>query len=1045
MTRNRNSNKIKPKSLWLTILICVLCLSMSMFFVACKNSNDNTSSTDKTYTKIEDDTADIKNGSFEYGTADVANKDFPQASPTNWTLTVDNSATVTSVSSGIVKTSQDAWDLYISKLYDNASFLHYAQQKYNIDMAQIREDNDNDSAKVKDYIIKEYLADGKGNFDNPKTPVGSEGNKILAINNYRSSSFYGFGTAQKATSAITLTLEKNSFAVIQVKVKTVGLSGDNMSGANIRLINKFNSVNQGEFGIYGIDTQKSSVEKDSNGWATYKIYVKSDASYDCTIQVVLGLGFGNGSSNAKDYTQGTAYFDEVTYTKLTELPTGVDMSAATKLTYESDSAQNEYYVNAYNSNQFAYDMSLNTGSNYFNQLVLNNVDVNAHFTSSDDGNGGKITSQTLFGAQSNIGDLAIDGNAFSLKNIKNASVSIKIQSSKFSIPTESYVYVSFKIKNNLSEFDRNGISVYAYDVNGKGDIPTSILSTTTVGEDTECTVMVKNEFTEGANKDFYLMIIVGPKSVKSTPAMKQYATGDVEFFNFRLATGLTYQYIKNSNPQIETANYDFYSLFSAKANATVTLYNGQEKPNADTEDNTYNLSVSPSDVGKIQNKPANVKDFLGVATDHVYVGGDKFNANTRSGDGDTSGNVAGLINTKYLDTYTIANLKTNLNYNGTKPSQPIVIYNNVSDSYGFLGNPITVASSAYAKISVKVRVTGDAKAYVYLIDVSQAVKDVLSLTYTENTDEYGLTVNNGQSKTQKLSFEGITSDMMDENGWLTLNFYVAAGATAKEFRLELWNGSRDGLNKSQGFVFYSIDGFNEGEAFTSVTATNGFTEVSKWENTFTATDSVLKDKNSDVLSSALYLRQLDDTEKKYNKENANDASKLISYTPNYIWVKTADTCYAVYNTVDPVAVNPYNKVEDEESSGSGCAAQSDPSTFWLSFSSILLAVVLVLAIVMLIVKNVRRKRKANKNDAKSHFNVNSRYSNKNKAKTKKNSEKTESKTEEDDYIQPEEDNQPEIDQAEVDEPEQETNQTEQTLDEYIYGDVQDFGDNETNE
>ena len=129
-----------------------------------------------------------------------------------------------------------------------------------------------------------------------------------------------------------------------------------------------------------------------------------------------------------------------------------------------------------------------------------------------------------------------------------------------------------------------------------------------------------------------------------------------------------------------------------------------------------------------------------------------------------------------------------------------------------------------------------------------------------------------------------------------------------------------------------------------------------------------------------------------------------------------------------------NESEDETEE-SGCTAQTDPSSFWLSFSSILLGVVLVLAILMLFIKNYRRRRKANASDAKSHFTVTSRTRN---VKSAKAQNKEELPVEEPEEIFEEAF---EDDNAEVSE---ETQETEQTLDDYVYGNVQDFGETETN-
>jgi flagellar biosynthesis/type III secretory pathway M-ring protein FliF/YscJ len=141
--------------------------------------------------------------------------------------------------------------------------------------------------------------------------------------------------------------------------------------------------------------------------------------------------------------------------------------------------------------------------------------------------------------------------------------------------------------------------------------------------------------------------------------------------------------------------------------------------------------------------------------------------------------------------------------------------------------------------------------------------------------------------------------------------------------------------------------------------------------------------------------------------------------------------YAVFNTIDPVEVDPYANAEEETEEESGCTAKTDPSSFWLSFSSILLGVALVFAILMLVVKNIRRRRKANASDAKSHFKVTSRVSSKKDAKKEVKTVKVE---------EPEE-----VEQEIIEEEVVESEEKEEALDDYVYGDVQDFGENDNNE
>jgi hypothetical protein len=249
----------------------------------------------------------------------------------------------------------------------------------------------------------------------------------------------------------------------------------------------------------------------------------------------------------------------------------------------------------------------------------------------------------------------------------------------------------------------------------------------------------------------------------------------------------------------------------------------------------------------------------------------------------------------------------------------------------------------------------------------------------------------------------------------------------------MWNGSRDGLAPSSGYVF-----FDKLEVKTS----NAFTESNTWEGAFDTQKHPLFNVVNGQLSAedqlVAYKRPLTATEIQFNDEYKNSTEyDQIKYNENYIWAKTSTLVYAIYNTIDPVVVDPYNKVTADEEEASDCTAKSDPATFWLSFSSILLGVVLVLAIIALFVKIHLRKRNANKSDAKSHYKVTSRIRSQRNINKKKD-EDLEEMLDYKDSIDSE------LTQEEVEQNEEsEVSEEEQNLDEYVYGEViEDFADNE---
>ena len=1004
MTRKSKLNTTKSRSIF--ALAVSLMLSCILLLCTACGSTDN-SDKDKDYSKTENDTAIITNGSFEYGTTSFDLDDYPQTSSiSGWSgIATENSSDASKVSSGVVNTTDDAWKELVKTLYKDSDFKKYAENKWTIT-------GETDEEKQASILT---------NFPSPKTHDG-ESKKVLMLNNYTNYYKDGSGTAQKTTSSTTVTLEKGEFGKLSVWVKTANLQDidGNKGGANIRLINTFNSSSQADYAIYGIDTNGVT---DNNGWKQYTIYIKGDANYNTTFKVVLGLGFGNGKKVDSDWTEGTAFFDDVVFEEIDEVTytSGINGLTESKMNYNG---KDDIYSDASTDSSFAYDMTFTTPATYFESKDLSAFEV--AFTTSTTGNtngyDGDLTDDDLT-------DAPVANKTADQIEITLDKASVTVTTPEYSVEKENYNYVSFAIKNELGDLDVSGITVYVIDFKGDVKNVTSALTFTEDGEEKVCGIMIKNNFEDGNARTYKLQIVIGPTNIDDRTA-DNYANGTVIISDFKIAKGLSYQYVKDAsgNPtDDETENYKFYSFYSGIADKSVALYAGNNADYSETTNNeTFTLSPSPSSYGKIVKGPVNVNGYLGIETNSSYLKHDNPNhtIDKRSGAGD-NGNYAGLINTKYIAGYTqdvkdiigtsldglyINNADTNKNV------QPLMIYNATAGAYGYIGKTLTVSPSSYAKVSVDIRIIGDAKAYIYLVDAFGNTKNVMTFdAFKVNTNGYDYVTDGKDVSSKQLAFE-LSADNMDGKDWVTATFYIATGATEKKFRLEVWNGGRDGATEtaSQGLVYFNNISVSTSGAFSEYAETDG----NYWTGTFNNSSSVLNGLTP--TESELYKRVLDETEIAFNKEYSD---KAVAYKAKYVWVKSDDVIYAVYNSLNPVVVNPYDSITEEDDE-SGCTAKTDPSTFWLSFSTILLGVALALAIIMLIVKNVVRKRKANASDAKSHFKVTSRVSNKKEAKKDVKVEKAE-------------------EQEQVPESaETESEEKEEVLDDYVYGDVQDFGENE---
>ncbi len=964
---------LKTKFILVLALVLVVCSTL-FGFVAC--SDDDSESTYKeptySYTQDEEKNEVIFNKNFDKDSQKISADQFPY-SASNWTKGVDNSAKTSEVNSGVIGITEKNWDALIEKLLKDNDFVKYLEN----------------NGKSKETVDELFVNPGKAGSDD----------YVYMLNNYLASKNDGLGTAQKLTSASKITLEKGKIAKISVAVKTANIVGYNDGqGANIRLINTVASKTQAEFQVSNIIS--------NDAWTTYELYVKSDANYESTITLVLGLGFGSGANSYTHTTEGTAYFDNVSYEVLDDY----DVSAITKsgaLNYASEDA---IKLNAESDTKFFYDMTV-VGNASLVYTPVNFTTDDAHL---------RLTTSNIAGVEPK-GDVDFTNSTAQIikATLNKSSASIKIDNNgaDFELEHGKFTLISFDILNNLSKFGSTDITVDLYEKNGETYVKRASVATfSTASEDvSNCKILVKNNF-ESGTRQFYLDVVIGPINISNDINSFDYASGNVEISNLTTMT----ETVRDSDAE----DYQLFNLYTSSPSATVNLYAGYASDyTEETEsDPNYNLQITPGSVGEIASYPVSVKGYAGITTDSAYISGASdatASINERVGSG-LNGSYAGLINTKYLASYTgfgtESELKTALSLDTLeledgKYLQPLMIYNKTADRYGFVGDTISVSSSDYASVIVRIRVDGDAKAFIYLVDTSMAEKDVLTFDGLETNNEYKFV---------------ITNDDMANDGWLDVKFYIATGETAKNFRVEVWNGGRTTEeDASSGYVFINSISTNKASAFT---------EPSRYEDAFTSSSSPLGSiSKGDVITYKLHTRELSELEEQFNEDYPDEK---IEYRQNYIWLTTKSIIYSSFNTIDPVANDPYADKDTSTDSDSGCSAESDPSTFWLSFSSILLGVVLVVAIIALIAKKAILKYRANKSDAKIHYNVSSR------AKALKDVERKKRiavQKEEDEEVEQIEETE-EIVQENLVENETTTEQSNETLDDYVYGEVQDFGD-----
>lgn len=1027
MARKNIFNNSKSKLILILMMVAVLCFSL--FFVAC-NNDESSSKTDRpTYSHTEVDDGKISNPNFVLGTYNMEAKSYPKTSPTGWSRSKDSNGNIiqSSAQSGVVNVSADAWTGLLNNLYTNDAVLSYVLYVNDTDIDTVKADmkannkyNKNNDAHyvpsetdLKSYIVENYF---EKEFINPEKHDGATDNAVYMLNNYRSKTNIGLGTSQKITSSSAIALEKGSYAKISVWIKTANISAlNNDYGANIRIVSTFNSESQADYVIKNIDT--------ANTWMQYTIYVEADDHFDTTVKLALGLGY-----DINGLTEGTVYFDDVVFEEIDKDAYLSAVSSANKTNFNYAQEKLEP-ISANLNTTFAYSLKLNN-----DYLKDANTSLNVTYTTSNTGASANRFEDSTF-SQSVVSDVVSPyGNNVKVNKIqlKNTGVTMTYTGFK-NVDCGEYSYVSFYIKNQLSSFGSSNISVNVYDVlSGKKDIITRDVTTvSTIGEEWQHVgIVIKNNFvkdndsstTADVARSYKIEIVAGPTNVSEAVYKDNFASGEIYISSPVYASGTLYSSKDKAEKANDVDNYNLFSLYSDIADGSVALYAGLSADyTAEKEHNHYSFSVAPSDAGSIITHPAVANGYQGIVSNHIYVKeGDNLETEINTRVNGENGSYAGLINNKYNYSSILSGLNQALNFKATeheKYIQPLMIYNKTADNYGFIGTSNTIAEKSYAKVSVTLRVCDQATANIYLVNTT--VKEKSVVTFNNFVDN-----NNVEHKAENMQLHlTVNNSMMDYSGWVTVDFYIATGASSQDFRVEIWNGTRDASTPSQGYIFVKD---------VAITTSSAFTEASRIEDTFTVsgnplyTEEITNGESIDELIS--FERKLTDTEIKYNSEQKNSEDK-ISYRENYVWAKNDTMIYAVYNTIDPVEIDPYaNQEESEEETSSGCTAETDPSTFWLSFSSILLAVALVAAMIMLVIKTVLRRRKANASDAKSHYTITSR--------TKK--QKKDKKVEKQEIIVEE----PEEIEEEVTE---DTEQSEENKEEsYVYGDVQVFGEEDKN-
>lgn len=411
-TKNRKRRMV-------TALATAFVLSASVFtFAAC----DDETKTEEKNTTTKTDTCAIANGDFEYFTDDNQLKLI--VSPSGWTKANGtdkngNTASTSSVTSGIVDTDKTLWDSLTVKnankvdgftdwtadVPDVKKAMSAAEKQWDDmtindrlyfydlldDAIDKYNDKNSDSLSMSDFAkYSDYTYgisyDDVPDCENPGTHDGKEDNSgVLMIHNHRSTDNYG--TAQKYTSSTTVTLEAGTAAELSLWVKTAdltynkdGLEAKGNRGAYIGVTHTVGGTTLDQMQIKNINTEGVT---ENNGWVEYTVYLRACSYASSNFTVVLGLGQGS-SDNSFEYVDGYAFFDDVDYTVISDeaYETATEGLGGAYKCEATDLASKKLFATDKSEYKTQTVYALDLGGNNYTPLTLSgNATVNTGLTS----------------------------------------------------------------------------------------------------------------------------------------------------------------------------------------------------------------------------------------------------------------------------------------------------------------------------------------------------------------------------------------------------------------------------------------------------------------------------------------------------------------------------------------------------------------------------------------------------------------------------------------------------------------------------------------
>lgn len=769
----------------------LLALSLSLLMVSsvaalagCNDDSTSSSSSSSSSSAASAKTNSlITNASFE--TFDTNNgKNLISKTVSGWTRATISNLT-SNTASGVISTSDDRWkDLTTSIFEDDYDYSTLsttdAKAKWSTMTAKDKilfmeawEDaNPDDDIEDELDFITSYNVDSEDlpTCENPgvATESATDDNVLMIHNAYDWNNYKELGTAQKFTSSSTVTVPAGTAAKFSVWVKTSDLKTSTSAGEVQDAVDKgaFISVTH-SVGNKSMDALQIN-NINTNDWTQYTFYLNGTSYADTTFTLVLGLGQGS-SDDRWGHVSGYAFFDEIEC----ELITRNDFDEATDTSvpsfgFEDDADAKK--VDAFVSNDKTFALNYygeftaikNDEQTYLDTVTSFDVTTetskhNHVYTAAtvEEGtiiDGKNVSTYTGLGLSQtdkvthvfkNAAEMTthadyknnqllqqvykdyFEGKDFLKNENKNEQILMLMSPSgaaytaksgyEFSVNAGERLAISFFVKTSDLN-DVTGATVTLHQGNSTyalSNLDVSDITAVDVNDDNkdiytgwqQCLFYVKNSTED--TKTFTLSFSFGPTTVIGN-TLSSYYTGFAAFAGFE-------------SYAMEEA--EFASAQSGTYATIVTLQDDSDSSSTNGFDTTATVPTNA-----IENGYANLRNYKGVYTDSIYLGGTEKEVNANE--------TAGLLNKNYAENYTEILTKLGASnaaddaaaaWNNVfgNATQPLVIYNEgeQTNAYGFIGSVQTISASTYKTVSLRMKVSAGAKANVYLIDMDNLDKE----------------------------------------------------------------------------------------------------------------------------------------------------------------------------------------------------------------------------------------------------------------------------------------------------------------------------------